>query len=622
MWDKTRIGSLLGWVKTRLASSLLLRSRKATLVIFGLLLLFLIWSVSRLYPSHRRVKGSQRNNKYSALPFDGVCLGNFLAKWDSEVEQGNAIITHNPLQSHESPYIPFVGNGYLGVAAKKDSYLQVKDLTLMEVPYGPLLEPVMTTASTPKEATIIHLKNGKVHHIQSYLWSQSCVLVENVVFIHRSHPSLLVQEIHVTNHAEIPASVSLNQKGAKEWRKASTKSDSIKGKSGLVNYDIHHGNIAYVDENFPGVNVTIATTKKPETLNIKSRSSADIRHVAVVHTSIHSNEKVPAKNFDKDELEGLAKKDFEMIMKDFDPKEINNSHKSVWNKLWETGVHVDPRHDADTPPGIEVNATMYYLLSTFPTPDYNIHGNSQNSEEIESLLHAPEHCFGGPPTMHSASLWPIPRTEAAVARMMSSWKKVLTQNGCSSLIKAGGTGIAQAMTLSFGGLQFSAGLFEFAANPASLHTSVTFRHIHLYKGIFINVSVIINDHTGHAEKLFIQAKGNEKTPLYACEAGCQYEPVELSSSSVVFPVRMTKPVTPILYISKKKGQLQNIKKNVFIKDAHQESLKHHHVFHHVGLPAKFWVSIVFLIVAFHLYLVKLIYSECFKEPIRSKVYVS
>jgi S-adenosylmethionine:tRNA-ribosyltransferase-isomerase (queuine synthetase) len=81
------------------------------------------------------------------------------------------------------------------------------------------------------------------------------------------------------------------------------------------------------------------------------------------------------------------------------------------------------------------------------------------------------------------------------------------------------------MTLSFGGLQFSAGLFEFAANPASLHTSVTFRHIHLYKGIFINVSVVINEHTGHAEKLVIKAKGIDK--IYACEAGCQYEPVEL-----------------------------------------------------------------------------------------------
>lgn len=92
----------------------------------------------------------------------------------------------------------------------------------------------------------------------------------------------------------------------------------------------------------------------------------------------------------------------------------------------------------------------------------------------------------------------------------------------------GATGIAQAMTLSFGGLQFSAGLFEFAANPASLHTSVTFRHIHLYKNVYINVSVVINDHTGHAEKLLIKANlGDGKTSLYACEAGCQYEPVEL-----------------------------------------------------------------------------------------------
>lgn len=92
----------------------------------------------------------------------------------------------------------------------------------------------------------------------------------------------------------------------------------------------------------------------------------------------------------------------------------------------------------------------------------------------------------------------------------------------------GASGIAQAMTLSFGGLQFSAGLFEFAANPASLHTSVTFRHIHLYKNVYINVSVVINDHTGHAEKLLIKANlGDGKTSLYACEAGCQYEPVEL-----------------------------------------------------------------------------------------------
>lgn len=104
---------------------------------------------------------------------------------------------------------------------------------------------------------------------------------------------------------------------------------------------------------------------------------------------------------------------------------------------------------------------------------------------------------------------------------------ILTKRRCKYSCFSGATGIAQAMTLSFGGLQFSAGLFEFAANPASLHTSVTFRHIHLYKDVYINVSVIINDHTGHAEKLLITANLGDDKRLYACEAGCQFEPVEL-----------------------------------------------------------------------------------------------
>lgn len=55
-----------------------------------------------------------------------------------------------------------------------------------------------------------------------------------------------------------------------------------------------------------------------------------------------------------------------------------------------------------------------------------------------------------------------------------------------------------------------------------------------------------------------------------------------------------------------------------------ESLKNHHVHRRAGLPAKFWVTIAFLIVGFHLYLAKLIYSECFKEKdiVRSKIYMS
>jgi hypothetical protein len=43
------------------------------------------------------------------------------------------------------------------------------------------------------------------------------------------------------------------------------------GKTGTVDYDLHHGNIAYVDDTHPGFNITIATTKTPEILNVKGR---------------------------------------------------------------------------------------------------------------------------------------------------------------------------------------------------------------------------------------------------------------------------------------------------------------------------------------------------------------
>lgn len=98
---------------------------------------------------------------------------------------------------------------------------------------------------------------------------------------------------------------------------------------------------------------------------------------------------------------------------------------------------------------------------------------------------------------------------------------------CFIIFSQGATGIVQAMTLSFGGLQFSAGHFEFAANPASLHTTITFRRIHLYEDMDIFLSVTVNEDNGHAEKLIVKPVKGGKTPLYACEAGCQYDPMEV-----------------------------------------------------------------------------------------------
>ena len=51
----------------------------------------------------------------------------------------------------------------------------------------------------------------------------------------------------------------------------------------------------------------------------------------------------------------------------------------------------------------------------------------------------------------------------------------------------------------------------------------------------IYLTVLVNAETGHAEKLLVKPVKGGKTPLYACEAGCQYDPVEVGL--VVKPAR-------------------------------------------------------------------------------------
>ena len=53
-----------------------------------------------------------------------------------------------------------------------------------------------------------------------------------------------------------------------------------------------------------------------------------------------------------------------------------------------------------------------------------------------------------------------------------------------------------------------------------------------------------------------------------------------SEHEVTFPVRMTRPVTPLLYISHNQSELLELRKHVFIKDAHEG--KGWSMFSHVG----------------------------------------
>ncbi|XP_068704275.1 uncharacterized protein KIAA2013 homolog [Montipora foliosa] len=628
MWRVLNVANLLTWIKGRLAFLTLVRSRRNALIGVGIFTVFFLWLLSRFMP-HRR-PGSLPE----APAYDEVCLQDLLSKWKQGIVNGDAVISHNSLETSENPYLPFLGNGNIGVVATDSSYLHLAlnqpGLNWLKIPFIPLVSARAAKVPQPVEATVINFKQGLVHQLQTYSFSHGCVIVENVVYAHRSQSSVLVQEVIVVNRGHSEIQVLLEHGGStNSWEGSKTKSLSFERTMdpSRAHYTLSHGKIAHLDSSKPDINVTVATSRVPSEITVQARSSGIFRHFTVVRTSVVLGKlTTPAASVNIEQLQEAATKELRALVSMEKPESLRTSHTEAWTELFETGLFVDPRHDPDTPSGLEVNSTMYYVLSSFPSLVHDITNTDSKEEErekLEDLLHIPDHCFGGPPTMHSASLWPMPRTEAGVTKMAALWQRLLEQNGCSALVKAGAIGIVQAITLSFGGLQFSAGHFEFAANPASLHTTITFRHLHLYEYMDVNLTVTVNEDTGHAETLTVKPVKGGKIPLYACEAGCQYDPVEVTEHEVTFPVRMTKPVTPLLYISHNKSELLELRKHVFMKDAHEESLKNH-ARHRSRLPTKFWVTIAFLIIGFHLYLAKIIYSECFKEKesVRSKIYMS
>jgi len=186
----------------------------------------------------------------------------------------------------------------------------------------------------------------------------------------------------------------------------------------------------------------------------------------------------------------------------------------------------------------------------------------------------------------------------------------------------------QAMVLSFGGLKFTHHHLEFDTEPKELHRDYHFRNLAFGNGSSVSVKVEVNKEN----KAVLYASVNRTVIVdsnrhfFACDAGCLDMPVELGPDWKLFPVKLTDPVTPILYITSDKEHMEELKHTIHVKEVaiapaheHQVIAMHKHGHRLGGLPTLFWVSLVILIAVFHLFLCRLIYTEYFKEQ---KTYTS
>lgn len=266
--------------------------------------------------------------------------------------------------------------------------------------------------------------------------------------------------------------------------------------------------------------------------------------------------------------------------------------------------------DTHTPSGLTVNLTLYYMLSCSPAPLLSPGLSPREREQLELTLSYADHCFSGHATMHAQNLWPGQLASVPhILQLSDLWRLTLHKRGCTGLVKAGAPGILQGMVLSFGGLQFTENHLQFQADPDVLHNSYALRGIR-YKGGHVNLAVLADaEGKPYLHVSVVPEAAGATGQIYACEAGCLEEPVELSAAPQGhrFPVMVTQPITPLLYISTDLTHLQELRHTLHLKAilAHAE----HMARQDPGLPFLFWFSVASLITLFHLFLFKLIYNE-------------
>ena len=80
----------------------------------------------------------------------------------------------------------------------------------------------------------------------------------------------------------------------------------------------------------------------------------------------------------------------------------------------------------------------------------------------------------------------------------------------------------------------------------------------------LNISVTVGNDNKAVLSVALDRKNEHH--YFACDAGCLDPPVQLSTNPVKFPVKLTDPVTAVLYITSDYQHMQELKHTTHVKE--------------------------------------------------------
>ncbi|CAF0868101.1 unnamed protein product [Adineta ricciae] len=558
-------------------------------------------------------KWTPRRSNYKTVLYD-ACIQERLDAFAGDAADKNAIFNHEPIHYEERASLPFTGNGYVGISHSGQSHLQLISDTnapFISTGYSPIVQ-IHSATWEVSSATVLHMNHGLVRRLQCFKTSTTrSAYVTHLLYAHRHRPSLIVQEIDIVNPSEqtLDLSFALPKSVLSSNLEQLEQSESSDSKSFITTYKItlrDHTSILFVS----------ITSKTPSKIHVKPNSQDKYVILTVVKFSpILNNDKLHNTTFLnrwKTTLQKQAAEELGEVL-EIKPKSLLRDHIQTWTSIWQSGFSISHSLAPSVMNGDVINRTIYYVLCSTPSPLYDSKLDDTTRIEYNQSLFQIDRCYEGHSTLVGDKLWRAPGDDLAVSQLSLLWRSTLSKKGCSTLMKSGVNGMLQSMLISIGGIRFRNHHLELNLDPKELHRDMFFRAIHFGKQYCINITITV----GQDNRAVIDVSiDNDNTQTYACDAGCLDSYTKLSTTPVRFPVKMTNPATAILYITEDLEYMTQLKDTLHVKEveiapphAHDILALHRHGHKLGGLPVIFWIALAFLIVIFHLFLLKIVLNE-------------
>ena len=524
-----------------------------------------------------------------------------LKRYKQDLMNLNGHLVHNPsLKQDETNYLSYVGNGHFGIVTDSyESTLKIKvggqqkqNIIGADVRFKPLVRIKQDNDFTrgqladKSSAAVLSYTEGISHTVECYSEDTGTsngarvepeFSISQKIYAHRVIPQVLVQEIKLSNPTSSDKLFNLERIGISKWNSAESHSKRIEHGDGGKQYVVVTGTVISnpIDTIsqftiFPSASrkeqhslAVIVAPKLDDNIVVKSGQT----HSLTVLTSIVYSKSMPKDRIKEVNKEDLEEKAVNAIVQavGLSTDQLRAQHIGVWKDLWTTGFGISHSMAESAVNGAQINATMYYVLSQSPTPLHSLQTTSEQRIELQGYLAYLEGCYGNLPTLHETkNLWKSLRSLQEVNNVVQYWFLNLEVNGCHNLLRAGADGVVQAMVLSFAGLKFRQNHLELDADPKDLHRDYQMRRVSYGNATHLNISISIQSDNKAIIEVTLDRKDKD---YFACDAGCLDIPVKLSNTEVTtFPVKLTDPVTAVLYITADYAHMQNLRHTIHVKE--------------------------------------------------------